>query len=137
MQVKLTVFFAAPFWVGVFERSDQGEYEAARVVFGAEPKDYEIYAYINERYFELQFSPVLSEVADKAISRINPKRLKRKIASELQSKGIGTKAQQALRLQYETAKAAQQQQKKLKHEAEAAEKFRLKQQKKKEKHKGH
>jgi len=53
MQVKLTVFFEDPFWVGVFELLDQGEYEAARVVFGAEPKDYEIYAYISEHYFEL------------------------------------------------------------------------------------
>ena len=39
----LTVFFEEPFWVGVFEQIDQGELRAAKVVFGAEPKDYEIY----------------------------------------------------------------------------------------------
>ncbi len=136
MQVKLTVFFEEPFWVGVFERSTEGEYEAARVVFGAEPKDYEIYAYINKHYFELQFSSKLLAASEEII-KINPKRMRRKIESELKTKGIGTKAQQALCLQYETAKKERQQQNKAWREAQAVEKFRLKQQKKKEKHKGH
>ena len=39
---KLTVYFEDPFWVGVFERIDNGKLSVAKVTFGAEPKDYEI-----------------------------------------------------------------------------------------------
>ena len=35
---KLTVFFEEPFWVGVFERIENGKLSAAKVTFGAEPK---------------------------------------------------------------------------------------------------
>lgn len=34
--------FEDPFWTGVFERCEDGRLSAARVVFGSEPKDYEI-----------------------------------------------------------------------------------------------
>ena len=43
---KLTVFFEEPFWVGVYERTESGQVEACRVVFGAEPKDYEVYDFL-------------------------------------------------------------------------------------------
>ena len=39
---KLTVYFEAPFWVGIFERIDGDKLSVAKVTFGAEPKDYEI-----------------------------------------------------------------------------------------------
>ena len=42
---RLNVLFDDPFWVGIFEREYEGRYEAARVVFGAEPKDYEVYEF--------------------------------------------------------------------------------------------
>ncbi len=38
---KLTVFFEEPFWVGVFERIENGRLFAAKVTFGAEPKELE------------------------------------------------------------------------------------------------
>lgn len=38
---KLTVFFEEPFWVGVFERIENGKLSVSKVTFGAEPKDYE------------------------------------------------------------------------------------------------
>ncbi len=38
---KLTVYFEEPFWVGVFERIEDGKLSVAKVTFGAEPKDYE------------------------------------------------------------------------------------------------
>ena len=40
VSVTLTVLFDEPFWVGLYERETDGRYEVARVVFGAEPKDY-------------------------------------------------------------------------------------------------
>ena len=41
---KLTVFFENPFWVGVFERIEDGKLSVSKATFGAEPKDYEVYA---------------------------------------------------------------------------------------------
>ena len=39
---RLTVYFEEPLWVGVFERIQDGRVSAAKVTFGAEPKDYEV-----------------------------------------------------------------------------------------------
>lgn len=49
------VYFEDPFWVGVFERIENGELSAAKVTFGAEPKDYEVQEFINKHYYHLQF----------------------------------------------------------------------------------
>lgn len=54
---KLTVFFDEPFWVGVFERTEAGRLSACKITFGAEPKDYEVQAFILEKYYKLTFSP--------------------------------------------------------------------------------
>lgn len=40
---RLTVFFEAPFWVGMFERFEGGTLSVCRIVFGAEPKDYDVF----------------------------------------------------------------------------------------------
>jgi hypothetical protein len=37
---KLTILFEAPFWIGLYEREDNGQYEVCKIIFGAEPKDY-------------------------------------------------------------------------------------------------
>ena len=57
MKASLTVFFEEPFWVGVFERIEDGKLSACKVTFGAEPKDYEVWDYILHHYYELVFSP--------------------------------------------------------------------------------
>lgn len=51
---KLTVFFDEPFWVGVFERIEDGKLSVCRVTFGAEPKDYEIYEFVLAHYYVLK-----------------------------------------------------------------------------------
>ena len=38
----LTVFFEEPFWVGIFEKREEGKLSVCKVTFGAEPKDYEV-----------------------------------------------------------------------------------------------
>ena len=55
----LTVFFEDPFWVGVFERTEQGGLSACRVVFGAEPKEQQVYELLLKKFCHLQFSPAL------------------------------------------------------------------------------
>ena len=132
---KLTVYFEEPFWVGVFERIEDGKLSVAKVTFGAEPKDYEVQEYIRKYYSSLKFSPAVDTVV-KDIKR-NPKRMQREAKKQMQETVIGTKSQQALKLQQEQNK---QERKKRSHQRKEAEKkrmFELKQQKKREKHKGH
>ena len=131
---KLTVYFEEPFWVGVFERIEDGKLFVAKVTFGAEPKDYEVQDYIQKYYFSLKFSPAVETVV-KDIKR-NPKRMQRE-AKKMLKTGIGTKSQQALKLQQEQNKQERKERSRRKKEAEEQRMFELKQQKKREKHKGH
>ena len=77
---KLTVYFEEPFWVGVFERIEDGKLSVAKVIFGAEPKDYEVQEYIQQCYFSLKFSPAVETVV-KDIKR-NPKRMHREVKKQ-------------------------------------------------------
>ena len=136
--IKLTVFFEGIFWVGVFERTCQGKYEVTRVVFGAEPKDYEVYDFILHNFYKLKFSSPEEvdpdEVKDK---KINPKRLQREIRKETECSGVGTKAKLAMKLQYEDNKTERKKNSKEEKEAEKDRKFQLREEKKLKKHRGH
>ena len=68
--------------------------------------------------------------------KINPKRMQREIQSQLQDKGIGTKAQQALKLQHEQCKLERKTKNREQREAEKDRLFALRQEKKKSKHRG-
>ena len=133
-QCKLTVFFENPFWVGVFERIENGKLSVAKVTFGAEPKDFEIYEFVLKHYYDLQFSPAVATVVKE--SKQNPKRIQREIKKALAQTGIGTKSQQALKLQQEQNKQERKVRSREQKLAEAERLFELKQQKKKEKHRG-
>ena len=132
---KLTVFFEAPFWIGVFERIEKRKLSVCKVVFGAEPKDYEVQEYIQKHYASLKFSPAVDAVV-KDIKR-NPKRMQREAKKQTMETGIGTKSQQALKLQQEQNNQVRKERNRKKKEAEEQRMFELKQQKKREKHKGH
>ena len=54
---RLTILFDDPFWIGLYEREDDTEYSVCRIVFGAEPRDQEVYAYLLEHWRTLRFSP--------------------------------------------------------------------------------
>lgn len=130
----LTVFFEDPFWVGVFERIEDGKLSAAKVTFGAEPKDHEVYDLILNRYSGLQFSPAVSAVVKETKS--NPKKRQREISKSLGKTGTGTRSQQALKLQQEQNKQIRKVKSREEKQAEADRRFELKQQKKREKHRG-
>ena len=132
---KLTVFFEDPFWVGVFERISDGKLSAAKVTFGAEPKDYEVLEFINRNYYHLRYSPAVATVVKEA--KKNPKRAQRDAKKQTLETGIGTKSHQALKLQQEKNKQEQKVISREQREAESQRLFKLKQMKKKEKHKGH
>ena len=132
---KLTVFFEKPFWVGVFERVSNGKLSVCKVTFGAEPKDYEVWEFVLKHYDKLAFSPAIESEVKKVTD--NPKRRQREARKQLCASGIGTKSQQALQMQWEEIKAERKQISRAQREAEKQRQFDLKQQKRKEKHRGH
>ena len=135
METKLTVFFDDPFWVGVFERIDGGKLSVCKVTYGAEPKDYEVWEYVLKHYYELKFSPVVE--ADTRQRADNPKRRQREAGKQMKLSGVGTKSQQALQMLLEQNKQERKVRSREQRLAEAERQFTLKQQKKREKHKGH
>ena len=132
---KLTVFFEEPYWVGVFERVSDGQMSVCKITFGAEPKDYEVLEFILSQYYKLKFSPAVEVEVRKTAD--NPKRRQRDAHKQVQNSGIGTKSQQALQMQREEMKTERKLISKEQKEAEKLRQFDLKQQKRKEKHKGH
>ena len=134
-KVKCTVFFEDPFWVGVFERNENGKLSVAKVTFGAEPKDCEILDFVIKHYYDLQFSPAVATVVNE--TKKNPKRVQREVRKEMKKTGIGTKSQQALKLQQDQNKQQRKVENRERNLVKAQRKFELKQKKKKEKHRGH
>ena len=132
---RLTVFFEDPFWVGVFERIENGRLSVAKVTFGAEPKEPELLIYLLRHYYRLQFSPAV-ETAVKPAHR-NSKRAQREAGRQTAQVGIGTKSQQALQLQQEQNKQVRKRRSRVRKQADAKRLYALKQQQKREKHKGH
>ena len=120
VESKLTIYFDEPFWVGVFEELDGGKLSVCKVTFGAEPTDAQVWEFILSK-----------QNAD------NPKRRQRNARKQMESSGIGTKSQQALQKQYEEKKTERKQLSREQREAEKQRQFELKQQKRKEKHRGH
>ena len=131
---KLTVFFEEPFWVGVFECVSDGKLSVCKVTFGAEPKDYEIYDFVLKNYYRLRFSSTVA--TDVKETGRNPKRVQREVRKQIQNTGIETKSQQVLKLQQEQMKIERKIVSREQREAEKQRQFELKQQKRKEKHRG-
>ena len=132
---RLTVFFEDPFWVGVFERSEGSKLSVCKVTFGTEPKIYEIYDFVLREYSKLKFSPAVD--SDFKEKKVNPKRMQREAKHQMEQTGIGTRSQQALELQHEQMKTERKVISREMKEAEKQRRFEQKQQKRKEKHKGH
>lgn len=133
---SLTVMFEDPFWIGLFEITDEDGLHVCKVTFGAEPTDKEVMEFIEKNWHRLQFSQPV-DVAPTSEIRKNPKRQQREAKKQMQSQGIGTKSQQALKLQQEQNKVERKCLSKAERDAEKQRQFELRYAKKKEKHKGH
>ena len=108
---KLTVFLIIHFGQVFLSVQKKNKLSVCRVVFGAEPKDYEVYDFILKNYKNLKFGSSL-EIKVKKI-KSNPKRLQReemKLERKTESKKI--------------------------RELEIQRKFELKQEKCRQKHRG-
>ena len=129
VRTQITVLFEDPFWVALYERESGEKYEVCKITFGAEPKDYEVYEFLLKYHKKLPFSPAVS-VCGFEEKRISPKRRQREAKKATEQKGIGTKAQQALKLQHEQNKIERKA--RTKEMKEAEKKLRFEQ-----KHNGH
>ncbi len=134
-KAKLTILFDPPFWIGLFERERAGRYEACRVVFGAEPRDIEVYACILDRYDRLAFSPAL-DFGPETDRTVSPKRAQREARRQTRPSGIGTKAQQALQLQREQGREERRVLSREARDAERDRRFQLHREKQRRKHRG-
>jgi hypothetical protein len=136
---KLTVFFQAPFWVGVFERLDKDGLAVSRVVFGAEPSDAQVLEFVLANYRKLSFSaPVAVEGKELgAEQRMNPKRRQREAQRLIEQNGVSSKAQEAMRLDLEQRKKTRQTESKGEREAEERRLYERKRELKKKKKSGH
>ena len=129
VQSALTILFEAPFWVGLYERVEDGEYRVCKITFGGEPKDYEVYAFILRHRYALRFSPPVQGEGPRQ-PRVNPKRVQREIGRQLEERGIGTKAQR------EQGRLERKARSRALREAEEARRYALRQEKKKAKRRG-
>ena len=132
---SFTVCFQPPFWVGIAERWTADGYEAARVVFGPEPTDAQIYQWLGVEWHKLRFSPAAPEERARARPE-NPKRVRREARKTLESSGAGTRAQQALAREREQAGERLRRERRQRRLQSEEERFRLRQQKKREKRGG-
>lgn len=137
----LTILHDGQFWVGICEHVEGGLYGARRIVFGPhEPTDELVLAFVCEQWGRLAFrmgARSLSGESQASITRVNPKRLQRLVRRTVEQRGVGTKAQQAIREGYEAAKDERKRQGRENRSAEEQRKFNLKQQRRKEKRRGH
>ena len=132
--ITFTVYFDGQFWVGTVERVEEGGLSAARVVFGAEPSEEEILKFILERWDTLRFSPEVE--AERRREPGNPKRRQREAAKAAAKAAPSTKAQQAMSAGYEARKDERKAATRQAKQEESERRFALKQQKRKQKHRG-
>lgn len=131
----LTILFEDPFWIGLFEKTEDNQLQVCKVPFGAEPTEQEVLEFATKNWNQLKYSrPIETEVK---LRPKNPKRQLREARKQTQNSGIGTKSQQALKLQQEENKQERKTLSKEQREAEKERKFELRQAKRKEKHRGH
>ena len=126
------------FWVGIFEREDASGYATTRHVFGKEPTDPELYQFVSENFYELNFTEPQKDIK-LIIKRKNFKRMTREVRKEMSTVGglKITRSQEVLKDELEKnkklKKALSSEQKLLEKEKQ----FQLKQAKKKQKQRGH
>lgn len=137
--IKATIFFEKRFWVGTFERTDKEGYAVARHIFGAEPSDPEVHEFVLDHYHELKFGE--AKEINIQIQRMNPKRVQREARREMarvkETTRPSTLAQDYMREEIEKKKKEKKNISSALKQARKDEQFALKQQKKKDKHRGH
>ncbi len=137
--IEATVMLENSMWVAIFERKEAAEYAVAREIFGSEPPDAELYQFVLHHFDKLRFTAPTEFIL--VVKRKNYKRMQRDVRYEMEKAKTGLKseshAQEVLRLDLEQKKKIRKTVSKAEKEAESDKKFQLKQEKRKQKHRGH
>lgn len=134
---KFTVLFEEPFWIGLYERQEGRRYEVCKITFGAQPRDGQVLAFLLQNWNRLRFSPPDTAALPDGRRQVNPKRVQREIHRQVRSAGIGTKAQQALNRQREQDGREKKDHFHAQRLAQKKRQFSQKQEKRRQKHRGH
>ncbi|MBA1393208.1 DUF2992 family protein [Lactobacillus sp. XV13L] len=133
---KLTIIFDDPFYKAIFEKIDGSDYYVAQVNLGASvPQMPEILNLVNRKYSQLSFYK--TSIEKSVVQHVNPKRRQRLVNKAVKSRGISTKAQQALKKQFENLKVAKKKTSVEQMHEEKQARFIQKQEKRRAKHQGH
>lgn len=139
MRGEFVLYHDGQFWVGVLTLSEAGRTRSARVVFGAEPSDAQLYDHLLRHGDELlraaEAAPWVPAWTARPPSP-NPKRLARQAAKAAREVGVSTASQEALRLAQEACRRQRQGRAREQREAEAEHKRELRRAKAKAKHRG-
>jgi len=133
--ITLTVYFDGRFWTGLAEDFDGCVIRAGRIVFGAEPADCELYAFVLSRFGELNFSAEAE--SGEPSGPVSFKRARKLARRALESKPGATASRQAISREYEKMKTVRRADARRRKEAEDDRRFLLKSLKRKRKHRGH
>ncbi len=100
--MQLTIFFKDPYWVGLIEIERESCLYAATHIFGAEPADQVVYQFVLRDLAELlpHMTAGISVEATKH-RHVNPKRKQREAHRQVMQRGMSTKAQEAVKQQFE------------------------------------
>ncbi|MBB6444818.1 DUF2992 family protein [Bacillus benzoevorans] len=104
--MKLTIYYDGQFYVGIVETVDGNTLRAYRNIFGPEPNDQDVLEFIYSDLLSLiERNKQKGLIADQDIQKkINPKRLQRIVSKEIKQAGVSTKAQEAIKEQYDLRK---------------------------------
>lgn len=133
----LTVYHDGQFWVGVVEHVEDGMLRVARVVFGAEPSNEEVYTWVLERWLSLRLSAETEPVGPRA-GQIpgNPKRRAREAAKAMRQHGSSTASQLALARERERVKDELRSERAVRRQDEVRSRWEDRRERKRRKHRG-
>lgn len=137
--MKLTIYFDGQFYIGLVETVTDNTLKAYRHIFGnGEPKDQEVLEFVNRDLLLLiQKHKQVGVTIDKKLKKkINPKKLQRSVSKELKQPFISSKAQEAIKKDYEQRKKVKLTRNKQLREEQKQHKRDIKIQKAKRKHRG-
>lgn len=132
----LTVYFDGQFWAGVIERRFEGSLEVARVVFGAEPSDEQVYQLVLSEWPRIRFDATDGEKALAPALSGNPKRRQREAAREASRARPSTAAQEALARAREERRQDGATRRAAEKQREDQNRYQLRREKRRRRHKG-
>ena len=133
----LTVLFDGQFWIGILEEECATGLRVHRHVFGAEPPDREVLAFVRSLDPGVFVQAEPGAPAELPKTRLNPKRLAREAARATAARGVSTKSQDALRRQMENQAAASRAESREERDAEQHRRREIARQKALKRHRGH